>query len=203
MFWLTVILFSLVIVQVVGFYWFEHQRVQIIKTASDSSVNGTATEFKVFKTIKLGTGIKDADGYRRAIEDKNMRIDESANDILGNPTFSVATKEIELDLVVVTPDELGLKNRDRFKLKDIYARAKEKGLQLCPNQVGPELRLRYTDQPKYEWLVIGMEPIVGLDGSLELFSVGRENDGLWLTTFNGFHGQWGGGTRFIFVLPRK
>jgi len=47
----------------------------------------------------------------------------------------------------------------------IYAAAKERGLELCPAEVGPQLRLQYQDQLD-EWLVIGMEPILGPDGTL-------------------------------------
>jgi len=133
---------------------------------------------KVWKRITLGTGI-DADGYRKAIKAKKMRIGDYANDILGKPTFSVATEEeeVELDLVVVSVAELGFPKG--AKLKDIFARAKEKGLHLCPNQVGPELRLQYEDQPKDEWLLIGMEPITGSGGGPSVFRVGHDSDDLW------------------------
>ena len=161
------------------------------------------TEFKVFKTIKLGTGIKDADGYRKAIKDKRMHIGEFANDILGNPAFNVATKETEVDLVIVSVAELGFK--DGAKLKDIYTRAKEKGLQLCPNEVGPQLRLQYIDQLKGEWLVVGMEPIAVSGDDLRLFNVAHLfYDGLWLDFNASSHNHiWLGIRRFIFVCPRK
>ena len=165
-------------------------------------VNGATAEFKVFKTIKLGTGIKDADGYRNAIKDNNMRTGNWANDILSKSAFSVATEETELDLVVVSVAELGFKNG--AKLKDIFDRAKEKGLELCPNEVGPQLRLAYKDQPKDEWLVIGMEPIADSAGSLGLFYVGRSGNGLWLSAGYGSPGDfWVAGGRFVFVRSRK
>ena len=164
-------------------------------------VNGATAEFKVFKTIKLGTGIKDADGYRNAIKDNNMRIGDYADDILGKPAFSLATEETEVDLVVVSVGEQGFK---KAKLKDIFDRAKENGLELCPNQVGPELRLQYEDQPKGEWLVIGMEPIADSDGNLRLFRVERNDRGLWLRAdCDNPDGFWRADNRFVFVRSRK
>lgn len=165
------------------------------------SANGCVPEFKVFKTLKLRTGM-DAKGYRKAIEEKKMRIGYCADDILGKPAFSVATEEMELDLVVVSVKELT--GKDEAPLIEIYARAKERGLGLCPNEVGPSLRLQYADQPNGEWLIIGMEPIADSDGYLELFYLEHSDDGLWLYTRYGRPGSvWRGCYRFVFVRPRK
>jgi len=159
-------------------------------------------DFKVFKTVKLGTGPKTAEDFRLALMDGGMKISEWADNILGQPAFTVAPEATMLDLVVLTPADLGFK--DGAKREDIYASAKSRGLQLCPAEVGPQLRLAYRAQPKGEWLVIGMEPITASDGTLGLFRVERRGDGLWL---DGHYAHpdyvWGGCPHFVFVLPRK
>jgi len=189
--------------------WIENPRaLQQLLAGLNPPINGSATvtEFPVWKTVKLRTGI-DADGYRKLIEGKKvgtqkMRIGDYANDILGKPAFTVVTEETELDLVVVSVKELTGKNE--APLKEIFARAKEKGLQLCPNQVGPELRLQYEDQSKGEWVIIGMEPITDSDGDLSLFRVVHGGGGLWLDANYGCPDSiWDGDYRFVFVLPRK
>jgi len=160
--------------------------------------------YKIWKTIKLGTnGLKTVDDFcREAIKGCGMKIGDYANDILGKPQFTAAIKEIEVDLVLVSVAELGFKGG--AKLKDIYARAKELGLELCLNEVGPQLRLQYVDQPKDELLVIGMEPITDSDDNLKLFYVVQNNGSLWLDSDYGYPGgSWGAGVRFVFVLPRK
>ena len=166
-------------------------------------VSAVTKVWKIWKTIKLGTGFKNADDFRKAIKQSGMFIGDWGNDILGKPAFTAATEETEVDLVLVTVADLGFK--DGAKRSDIYNRAIELGLQLCPNEVGPQLRLQYKDQPKGEWMFIGMEPITDSDGHLRVFYVGRYGDGgLYLYGYHGYPDVfWRGHYRFVFVLPRK
>lgn len=159
------------------------------------------TAFKVWKTIKLG-GIKDAKGFRRAIKNAGMRIGNWGNDIIGKPEFVVAAGEMEVDLVKVTVAELGFK--DGARRDQICARSKELGLELCPAEVGPQLRLQYKDQPNGEWILIGMEPIRHSGGGLYVFGVEHDDDGLWLHGYFAYPAfVWNAGDQWVFVRPRK
>ena len=117
----------------------------------------TPSDPKIWKRIQLGTGIKNGDEFKQAIHIKRMRIGESANDILERPGFTVATKRTEVNLVVKSVSELGFENG--ALLKQIYEAAGKRDLKLCPNEVGPQLRLQYKDQPNGEVLVIAMVPV--------------------------------------------
>ena len=100
-------------------------------------------------------------------------------------------------MVVVSVAELGFK--DGATREQIYARAKELGLDLCPAEVGPQLRLQYKDQPNGEWLVIAMEPITGSVGNLNLFRVRRDDSDLWLDGDYDYPDYvWDAGDRFVF-----
>jgi hypothetical protein len=57
------------------------------------------------------------------------------------------------------------------RLRGTYRRALELTVELCPNEVGPQLRLQYKNQPKDEWLFIAMGPIATLGGYLGVFYV--------------------------------
>jgi hypothetical protein len=104
-----------------------------------------------------------------------------------------------VDLVRVTVAELGFK--DGARRDAIYARAIELGLELCPAEVGPALRLAYSEN---SWILVGMEPITGSGGCLVVFSVYTDNDERWLSSHYGHSDRvWNPVSQWVFVRPRK
>lgn len=59
-------------------------------------------------------------------------------------------------------------------------RGKQLGLELCPPNVGPHLRLEYADQPSGERLHVAMKPITASDGEPRIFVVANDSTGLSL-----------------------
>ena len=163
-------------------------------------VSNEETSFKVWKTIKLGT-IKNADALRKALKKADFKIGDWGNDILGKPAFTVTSVEEEIQLVNLSVADLGFK--DGANYGNICAKAKELGLELCPNEVGPQLRLQYKDQPKGEYLRIAMEPITDSDGRLLIFFVAHDVDGLWLFgNYGDSDSFWLAYYRFVFRLRK-
>jgi hypothetical protein len=159
----------------------------------------SATDFPIFKTIKLGT-CKTPERYRDALKRIWCKICYGADDILGKTTC--VEEETEVDLVVCFVSELGFNKNGH--LKDICAKGVEMGLELCPAEVGPALRLAYRDdQPYDEWLSIAMEAIAGSDGYHHIFAVNRDRNRLSLST-DGAHPEsvHDVDSRFVFVKPR-
>ncbi|MFH1129199.1 MAG: hypothetical protein V1686_00470, partial [Patescibacteria group bacterium] len=115
--------------------------------------------FPIFKTVTLGVH-KSVEAYRKALSEAGFRIGDWASDILNK--IKVSQNQVQLDLVKVTVKDLGFV--EATSLKQIYAKAKKLGLNLCPNEVGPALRLAYPDQPNGERIRIAMEPISDSDG---------------------------------------
>ena len=163
----------------------------------------TTSELKAWKTIKLGTGLQTADDFRRALKDGGFRIGDRGNDILGKSAFTMATEETEVDLVVVSVAELGFETG--AYCEGIYKRAQELELELCPPEVGPQLRLQYKDQPMGECLLIGMEPISDSDSHYpNVFSVEHDSGSLWLCSSLGHSGHFRtGGDRWVFLHRDK
>jgi hypothetical protein len=114
----------------------------------------TTQDFPIWKTIKLGM-CKSPDEYRKEFKQARISIGDWGNHILDR--ISCLQDEIEVNLVVLSVFELGF-NRSA-KYKDLCAKALELGLQLCPAEVGPALRLSYKDQPDGERLRIAMKAI--------------------------------------------
>ena len=150
---------------------------------------------ETFKIIEIGT-YKDVESLRKALEESGVQIGNWASDILNKTKLSKSKQS--LDLVVRSVKELGFPNR--AKLEDIYKAAKNQGLDLCPDEVGPQLRLQYSNQPNGEWLVIAMEPIKDSFGDLDLFFVKCNHGDRWLRADYGRPGYfWNADNRFVFV----
>jgi hypothetical protein len=157
--------------------------------------------FQVWKTIKLGKR-KTVAKYRKALKAAKYRITDYADQILNK--ISIAETEFEVDLVRVSVRELGFKNPNGTRRDAIYKKALELGLELCPNEVGPALRLAHQDQPRDECNAIGMEPLTASDSDLGLFGVDNDSGEQWLYAYYGDPDSvWGPGDCLVFVLPRK
>jgi len=156
--------------------------------------------FQVWKTIKLGTH-KDAAALIQAIVENGLQVSEWALDIMGKPAFTLAAEETTLDLANISVADLGFAKAT--PLKEIYAKAIELGLSLCPAEVGPQLRRQYLDQPKGEFLRIAMEAITDSKGDRRILEVGHDDVGrnLYANLGNPDY-LWNHDDRFVFVFRK-
>ncbi len=167
-----------------------------------SIVETPAADFPVWKTVRLGVH-KSAEAYRKALATGNHRAGSWVNDFLGKPAYQSAKNETEVDLVVLSVGDLG------FKKGALYSQICEKavalGLELCPAEVGPALRLAYEDQPRGERLIIATKSAAGSSDELDLFSMEVSGGGgLWLRGDCGPSDRyWEADRRFVFVRPRS
>jgi hypothetical protein len=164
------------------------------------SVNA-AVDHPIWKTIALGTH-RNANAMREALYAEQVRVGDSADEILGRPAFRFGALRTDIDLVILSVAELGF-GPPGATLAAIYARAMTLGFELCPAEVGPQLRHQYLDQPLGEFLHIAMAPIATYFGELIDFTVGNGGNGLLLV--GGFgHANLLVATsaRFVFMRPR-
>jgi hypothetical protein len=105
----------------------------------------------------------------------HVRVGDSADEILGRPGFAFSQTRTDVDLVVVSLAELGF--NDSTSLADIYRRAGELGLELCPAEVAPLLRLQYADPPIGEFLNVAMRPVETYGGQPIALSVANAGTG--------------------------
>lgn len=171
--------------------------------SNDMKREENLSNFSIWKTVRLGRH-KTGDEYRRALDVQKYEIGHWAKEILSNSAFTCATEETDVDLVIVSSGQLGLKRGTSASFRNIYARALERGLELCPAEVGPALRLAYKDQPRGERLIIAMNAISGSAGDNYVF---RLNNSYGETLLAGLHGHpdlvWGEILFCVFVKPRK
>lgn len=158
----------------------------------------SSLSFPVWRTVEL-PGNGSCDLYLAQLKTADIQIGFYATDILARITY--ATQPETVNLVRLSVKDMGFNSY--ATTTHIFAKAKELGLELCPAEVGPALRLAYRDQPIDEWLIIGMEPGADRDGSPGVFYVDRSPGGLWL--YGGFAGpdeKWSPDDQFLFRLRK-
>ena len=153
------------------------------------------------KRFDLVVGQKDSRDLYCDLKNSRFTVSEYVKDIMWKEGGFKTQEELGLlDLVKVQVKDLGL-NRPAT-LKEIYAKADELGLELCPPEAGPRLRLAYTKQPRHEWLRIAMKE-VGVGGGLPIAFVVESGDaGDWLSmNWSSPDYTWPPDTKFVFRIP--
>jgi hypothetical protein len=168
--------------------------------------------FKIWKTIKVGN-YKNVYELCKALENSGFSINRDAEYILGvgghtfldetrfcESPFILEATEKRIHLVNLSVADLGFKKGATYK--DICDKAKEFGLELCPNEVGPQLRLQYKEQLKKDaWLLyVAIKPIIDFDGSQNIFELVSHGGHLWID-MRSTGRFWKADERFVFCLP--
>lgn len=167
----------------------------------------SATELKVWKTIKLGT-INNVEDYKNVLKQAHCILDTDAGDMLNEYRIRLQKKESTVDLVLLSIADLGLGAEAEYQA--VCDRAFAMGLKLCPRELGPALRVAYQDQPIGERLIIAMRAVwvttggmlVGLRSDPHVFEIGRDKMGKWLSADDvGYYGLWKS-KQFVFRKPK-
>ena len=163
----------------------------------------SAAEIRIWKTITLGE-YREPNAVRSALDHSPCPIGlgDSVDEAIGRPAFPFTKTKLEVDLVVISLADLGFPE-DGASILDVYKRASAIGLELCPADLGPALRLIYLDQPRGEFLHIAMRPVALYNGELVDFTLGNDGNRLLLVGGDGRPELVLPGTvQFIFVRPR-
>lgn len=150
----------------------------------------------IFKTITIGG--KSKEQYIKELKAKSIQISYFAQDLLGKTEFQKKEELVELTIVKVS--DLGISQKYPTT-EQIYKKAEELGLELCPSEVGPALRLASKSK---EWIYVGMKQIADSNGRPHVFSLVRGGDGLWL--YDGWAepgDEWNPGDQFVFRLRKS
>lgn len=134
-------------------------------------------EFPVWKTIQIGG--KSREQLLQELKAANCGVTSWAEDIMGKEAFTTLSEPESIDLARVEVRELGFTKNPTTA--EIWARIRELGHDVCPAEVGPHLRLQFSDQPKGDYFWVAMEAIADSGGDPNIFFVDRLDDGRrWL-----------------------
>lgn len=142
-------------------------------------------------------GTKDRKELLEAMKKQGVNISSYAREMIESPDFMPTQSGLggikrlfkgERSPITETVDIVRLKVRDfgftNFPTTtELFAKAEEFGLELCPAEVGPQYRLQQTDQPMGDWFYIGMKPLVA-SGYPRVCELAHDSDGL------GLHNYW-------------
>jgi len=126
---------------------------------------------------------------------QNINISGYAQDILNSPDFSTSKIKENETLVRLRVADLKTKNQTT---DEIFTKAKELGLELCPAETGPNFRLQ---NPTQEYIVIGMKQITDRYGYPVVFYLISFGGGLWLSGHDAqSDSRWNDDFKFVFRL---
>jgi hypothetical protein len=145
----------------------------LFKGIFDSGIEHIYTSFPEgnLQKYSIEIGGKTKEQLQAELKEKEVYISQWGQELLDSKDFETASEPEHADLVRLTVEDLG------FPLgattDEIYAKAAELGLELCPAEVGPQLRLAYTGN---DWMYIGMKQITDRGGYPFVFFL-REDGG--------------------------
>lgn len=167
------------------------------------AVQSISREFPTFLSGRIGI-YKTVEAVQAAFTDNGCLISNYSADIMGRKSAFVLSQEArDMEWVAVSGRNLGFtKSTMRVAIID---RAENKfGLEHCQPEDGVYIRLGYLNQPKGEWRLLAMDPIVDSFGNLHIFIVKRGVRGLWLSTrYDDAVSLWGPNSVWLFRRRRK
>lgn len=159
------------------------------------------TSFPEGKIHKYQTEIggKTKAQLKAELKEKKVYVSDWANQLIESRDFTVLKSAETVDLVRLTVEVLGFPNG--ATTDEIYKRAEELGLELCPPEVGPHFRLSYQGG---DWMYIAMKQITDRDGDLYVFGLARDDTELGLNTNGAKLGyRWYSDNGFVFRLRKR
>ncbi|MGS2778726.1 helicase [Robertmurraya sp. GLU-23] len=162
----------------------------------------------ISRTVEVG-GLSKEELIEKLTQSSIM-INEYGKRLFASDQFTTSEKKYSLQSVELTVGNLGF--LEGATTGQIYRRASELGLDLCPVELGPHLRLAYLDQPEGEAgnslqkqqapfgsITIASEILSEEDNFPKGFYLRRINRGLWLRGYLADHLHvWNADDHFIF-----
>lgn len=157
---------------------------------------------KKIRRENIEIGGKSKEQLISEMEAAGINISDYAKSMMENRDFVPGKTREEATLIRLTVGDLGFTGS--ATTDEIYKRAEDLGLELCPPDTGPNYRLKYKNQPLNEWVRIGMKQIADSGGDPDVFSLARYDDGLWLRNVWARPGiEWNPDDEFVFRLRKS
>jgi hypothetical protein len=167
----------------------------------------------ITRTVEVG-GLTKSQLIQK-LQQYSILMNESGERLLADDKFTTSDTKYSLQTVELTVGDLDF--HDGATTAQIFKRASELGLELCPLELGPHLRLEYLDQPEGYLgnplqrhqapagsITIASEILSEDDDFPKGFYLRRINGVLWLRGYRADHLHvWNPGDHFIFCQTKR
>lgn len=161
----------------------------------------TLSDFPVWKTIKLSPAPRCPEDYREAIKSSGYMLGGRVDHILRRASVFPMDHEEEVDLVTVSPAELGLS--DFITVSEIFDRAEDVGFGQCSVWVAVQLARQFKIRPKDGEFIFAIDPALYPEEGHWFLSLSHDGHSrLFATNYGEADSQYMPNARFIFVRPR-
>ena len=147
-----------------------------VVACSTRSMDRGGVRFRNVRSIRVG-GFTKPDLLRR-LAAQSVSLNDYARALFADAAFTTSSDARDVQVAVVSLTEIGLPSGGLFD--EILARAATLGLQPCPLEVAPHLRLSYLNQPEGPYLTVASTKLRPGPETPNGFYLRRLADGLWL-----------------------
>jgi hypothetical protein len=161
-----------------------------------------------YRTVEIG-GLTKSQLIEK-LQQSSTKLNEYGEKLLDDDRFMTSEIKYSLQTVELSVGDLGFP--EGATMTRIFAKAKELGLELCPLELGPYLRLEYLDQPEgYSGdsfnqnqapsgsITVASEVLIEDDDFPKGFYLRKINGVLWLRGYRCDHLHvWNSDAQFIF-----
>lgn len=164
------------------------------------------------RSVEIGGMSKAA--LRESLVNAGVRFNDAAESLFADGRFKTSPVRTRVETVEVTAGSLGLAHGGTFA--EIVETAAERGLSLCPLELGPHIRLQFLDQPEGRLatpvtqngappgsVTVATAPLADDDETPKGFYLRRIDGVLWL---RGYYASadhvWNANDRFLFAIAR-
>ncbi len=158
----------------------------------------------IVQSLKVDIGGQPLKDLERNMEKNGLKISNTASEMLGRIDF---TKQLEgKETRTFCCIKVGHFGFDTLpNMLQLYEKAKEFGLEVCPPEVAPYIRLQYTDQPNGASLIGTRTIFANFNGEIvpHIFTLYRNESDVQLgSTFADPEFKWSFYRKFFFLLPK-
>jgi hypothetical protein len=166
-----------------------------------TNIDQIFTKFPEGKVQKYETQIggKTKEELKSELEEKKIYVGDYAKDLLNSKDFTTSQNIEDINLVRLTGEDLGFPKG--ATTDEIYKKAEDFGLELCPAEVGPQFCLSYSGK---EWMIIAMKPITDRDGYSFVFYLYDDGGRLELSGYDAEPSyRWASRSFFLFRIRKS